>query len=79
MVDFGAEHNSLYGQAVGLNMANHLGAMPMIPGIRDILIPTSIRSMGVRGGRYRSTYILPLPTLPPKIPLSVLEKCGNAT
>ena len=79
MVDFGAAYSSLYGQAVGLNIANHLGAIPITPGIRDMLIPTSISILGVRGGRQMSKYILPLPTVPPNNPLSVLEKCGNAT
>ena len=70
---FGAAWSSLYGQAVGLNMANHLGAMPTTPFICAILIPTSIRRFGVRGGRHISKYILPLPTCPPNRPLSVLE------
>lgn len=76
---FGAKKSSLYGQAVGLNIANHLGAIPTRPFICDILIPTSMRRFGVMGGRHISKYILPLPTCPPKSPLSVLEKCGIAT
>lgn len=76
---FGAVYNSLYGHAVGLNMANHLGAIPITPCTCDILIPTSISKLGVIAGRTMSKYILPLPTLPPKSPLSVLPKRGNAT
>lgn len=47
---FGAESSSPYGQAVGLNIANHLGAMPTMPCICAILIPTSIKRLDVRGG-----------------------------
>ena len=47
---FGAVYSSLYGQAVGLNIANHLGAIPTTPCTCAILIPTSIRRLEVRGG-----------------------------
>jgi len=30
---FGAAYSSLYGHAVGLNMLNHRGAIPITPGI----------------------------------------------
>ncbi len=76
---FGAAYNSLYGQAVGLNIVNHLGAIPMTPGIRAIAIPTSISVLDLRPGSVMSKYILPFPTVYPNSPLSVLPKCGNAT
>lgn len=76
---FGVVSSSIYGHANGLNMANHLGAIPITPCTCDILIPTSISKLGVIAGRTMSKYILPLPTVPPNNPLSVLEKCGNAT
>ena len=79
MVDFGAAYSSLYGQAVGLNMANHLGAIPMMPGIRDMAMPTSISVLEVSPGRVMSKYIRSLPTVPPNSPLSVLkEGCNTA-
>ncbi len=74
---FGAAWSSLYGQAVGLNMANHLGAIPTTPCTRDILIPTSISRLGVIAGRTMSKYILPFPTGPPNKPLS--KRTGRMT
>lgn len=47
---FGAALNSLKGHAVGLNIANHLGAIPMMPGICDIVMPTSTSKLEVKGG-----------------------------
>jgi len=47
---FGAESSSPYGQAVGLNIANHRGAIPTTPCTCAMLIPTSIRRFGVMGG-----------------------------
>ena len=59
---FGAENNSPYGQAVGLNMENHLGAIPTTPLICDILIPTSISRLDVRVGSRMSKYMRLFPT-----------------
>ena len=67
---FGAAYSSLYGQAVGLNIANHRGAMPTTPPICDMLMPTSISRFGVMAGRLMSKYMRPLPTAPPNRPLS---------
>lgn len=73
----GAHISSLYGHAVGLNMANHLGAFPTTPCICDIPIPTSISRLGVIAGRLMSRYILPLPTGPPNRPLSTRTGCNT--
>ena len=78
IADFGAAYSSLYGQAVGLNIANHLGAIPMMPGIRDMAMPTSISVLEVSPGIVMSKYIRPLPTVPPNRPLSVLKEGCHA-
>ena len=68
---FAALNSSSCGQAIGLNIANHRGAMLIIPGTCAMLMPTSISSSGVSCGSTMSQYIRPLPALPPNSPLSV--------
>jgi len=59
-------------------MVNHRGTIPKTPGMRDMLMPTSISKQDVMGGKATSKYILLLPTCPPNSPLSVLEKRSDA-
>lgn len=76
---FGPARYSTDGHAVGLNMVNHRGAMATTPGMRDMIMPTSIIRLGLMAGSAMSKYIRPLPTGPPNSPLSVLPKRGDAT